>query len=188
MDERESEQDQNTIDISNESIPPISKKTGKPKRVLTEKQQEILKTARETWNEQRRQNKAKKMLVMAPKREKFEKDKEIVENELTKLKLDIEEKLKLDYENKLAAIKEEYESKFNDTKAKELVKEELKQKYTKKPKKIIEVYSTTDVESDASVAPVRPPIANKKTNHIKRENSGVFMSVEVDDEIKKFFF
>jgi len=174
MDEQESEQ---------EAIQPISKKTGKPKRILTEKQQEILKTARETWNEQRRQNKAKKMLVMAPKRQKFEKEKEIVENELTKLKLDIEEKLKLEYENKLVAIKEEYESKFNDTKAKELVKEEMKQKYTKKPKKIIEVYSTTDVESDTSTTPLRPPIANKKSTQITRQNS-----IEVDDEIKRFFF
>lgn len=178
MDERESEQ-QEVLNFQEETTQTqISKKTGKPKRVLTEKQQEILKTARETWNEQRRQNKAKKMLVIAPKREKLEKDKELVENELTKLKLDIEEKLKLDFETKLAAIREEYESKFTKEHAEATAKEEIKQKYTKKPKKIIEVYSTTDVESDASVAPRRPPIANKKSTQKDL----------IDDDIKKFFF
>jgi len=170
------------LDFSKEEQNNISKKTGKPKRVLTEKQQEILKEAREKWNEKRREQKAKKMLIIAPRKEKFENDKKLVETELTKLKKDIEEKLKMEYEQKLTAIKEEFESKFTQDKAIAEVKEEIKQKYTRKPKKIIEVYSS-EQESDApSVAPKRPPIANKK---IARQNSD---SIAVDDDIKKFFF
>lgn len=152
--------------------------SAKPKRVLTEKQKEVLKIARENWQAKRRELKAQKMLTVAPQKERFDRDKKLVEIEINKLKTDIEEKLKMEYEKKLVSIKEEYETKFSEAKA----KEEIKVKYTKKPKKIIEVYST-EAESDTSSVPIRPPIAQRK-----KKDTDISMSIQVDDDIQKFFF
>lgn len=136
------------IELEQKETPVISKKTGKPKRQLSEKQQEILKVARETWNDKRRELKAQKALVVNERKEKFKKDTEIVETEMNKLKLQVEEQIKKDYEEKLKTIQEEYEIKLNDKER----KEKLIQKYKKKPKKVVEYYAeSTDADTETDM-------------------------------------
>jgi hypothetical protein len=156
-------------------------KTVKPKKVLTEKQLETLKLGREKWMEKRRELKSQKMLTIDPQKKKYDEDKARVEAEINKIRKEIEDKLRSDYDNKLSAIKEEYESaqaKFSAEKAKEIAKEEIKAKYTKKPKKIIEVYST-EQETDTDEKP-KFPIASKRS-----EKKTV---TQADNDINKFFF
>ena len=152
----------NTEDTETPEIE-ISKKTGKPKRQISEQQKEILRQARENWNAKRREMKAQKALTVNPQKERFEKDKQIVETELNKLKSEVENKLKTDFETKLKMIKEEYELKMSDYEAKlneKSSKEELKAKFMKKPKKVVEYY-TTETETDMEEIK-RPPIARPR--------------------------